>query len=557
MDSFSLNTEPFENTLDRRFFYGGTTLMQRLDLLSHLTQFGDSVILVSGPAGSGKSTLLDRFISQAGSQWHLCVLNGDEFARFPECLAGTLKSAAPASEQELFNDWAARTDNSQLLVIVIDAAEQLGEDAFERLCALLESGHANRVRLILFGSPEAQQQHRQALEQRQLPFTTQLLEMPRMSEEETAAYLTYRLAVAGYSGENPFTATEIRAICKASDGRPAAINRLARQALLEHQARAGSKRVRRRKLPRKTGTLLPVLGIAAVLVVATWLGWQRFYPPVTEQMPVARIPMEERPLALPEPAPLVPPTPPATPAAPPARQESAPTGTAPDRPETGTRPLTEVAADLDAPEAAPATRASPVEPQPAPGTDHRPLPVPAEAQRGAAGQTLSPVPAPAADASAHREQAVEPPAAAAIPVIPVAEEHGTAPAAPAGTPPAAATDHSPTPETGMEPATAEPLPHRERWLMQQAETAYTLQLLGSRNAESIHQYLEQHHLDTHQAAVYKGLYKDADWYVLLYGIYPSRQAAIDARATLPAAIRKDQPWPRTLKSVHNAIRAIQ
>ncbi|HHH44722.1 MAG TPA: hypothetical protein ENK49_11340, partial [Gammaproteobacteria bacterium] len=77
------------------------------------------------------------------------------------------------------------------------------------------------------------------------------------------------------------------------------------------------------------------------------------------------------------------------------------------------------------------------------------------------------------------------------------------------------------------------------------------------NAESISQYLEQHHLDAHQAAVYKGLYKDADWYVLLYGIYPSRQAAIDARASLPAAIRRDQPWPRTLKSVHSAIRAIQ
>ncbi|MDH3886323.1 MAG: ATP-binding protein, partial [Desulfobacterales bacterium] len=237
MESFSLNCEPFADTIDNRFFYGGTTLMQRLDLLSHLTQFGDSVVLVSGPTGSGKTTLLSRFVSQANSQWHMCLMNADEFDHFPERLADTLKSETAASEQELFSQWVARTDNSQLLVIVIDNSEQLDDDALERLCAFLQQSTANRIRLILFGEPGAQQNHKQTFDRKQLDFSTQLLEMPRMSEEETASYLMYRLAVAGYSGENPFTATEIRAICKASDGRPAGINRLARQALLERQAR--------------------------------------------------------------------------------------------------------------------------------------------------------------------------------------------------------------------------------------------------------------------------------------------------------------------------------
>ena len=188
------------------------------------------MVLVSGPVGSGKTTLLSRFVGQANSQWHLCLMDGDEFDHFPQRLADALKSEAPAGEQQLFSEWAARTDNSQLLVIVIDNSEQLDDNAFERLCALLEQGNANRIRLILFGSPAAQQGYKQSFEQKQLKFGTQLLEMPRMSEEETASYLMYRLAVAGYSGENPFAATEIRAICKASDGRPLAINQLARQA---------------------------------------------------------------------------------------------------------------------------------------------------------------------------------------------------------------------------------------------------------------------------------------------------------------------------------------
>ena len=49
----------------------------------------------------------------------------------------------------------------------------------------------------------------------------------------------------------------------------------------------------------------------------------------------------------------------------------------------------------------------------------------------------------------------------------------------------------------------------------------------------------------------------ASWYVLMYGVYPSRQAALEARDTLPAKGRKNKPWPRSLKSVHASIREAQ
>ena len=103
LERLSLNHEPFADTIDERFFYAGTALMQRLDLLSHLTQFGDSVVLVSGPTGSGKTTLLSRFASQANSQWRLCLLNADEFDHFAERLADALKSEPTANEQELLS----------------------------------------------------------------------------------------------------------------------------------------------------------------------------------------------------------------------------------------------------------------------------------------------------------------------------------------------------------------------------------------------------------------------------------------------------------------------
>ncbi|MFQ5642220.1 MAG: AAA family ATPase [Thiogranum sp.] len=554
MESFSLTCEPFANTIDNRFFYGGTTLMQRLDLLSHLTQFGDSVILVAGPAGSGKTTLLSRFTGQANSQWRMCLLNGDEFDRFPQRLADTLQSETPAGEQELLAEWAARTDNSQLLVIVIDNSEHLDSNAFERLCALLEGSNANRVRLILFGTPEAQQSHRQALEQKQLEFSTQLLEMPRMSEEETASYLMYRLAVAGYSGENPFTATEIRAICKASDGRPAAINELARQALEEHQARAGSKRVRVRQGARKVGSLTWGLGSAAILILAVWLGWHKLYPPVTDQAPAAQIAMEERPLAIPAPAPLRTPAEPPVPADPSGGNDNDSIETTPGEPQQAApdaknTPLAMVATGLKASETDRVPE-SPAETPPTAGSGAKSPPATGGGQTSPAMTQAAPEPASGADAIDNAQ--VAPPSPAGIAAPETARE--TTPAAVTSAAPEPAPADPPASAATAQPvATPEPLPHDERWLLQQPETAFTLQLLGSRNAESITRYLEHHHLDISQAAIYKGLYKNAEWYVLLYGIYPSRQAAIDARAGLPAAIRKGKPWPRTLQTVHNAI----
>jgi DamX protein len=144
-----------------------------------------------------------------------------------------------------------------------------------------------------------------------------------------------------------------------------------------------------------------------------------------------------------------------------------------------------------------------------------------------------------------------PPVAEATPEIRPAAVAVPAPA----TPPKPAAESAAIAESGPGPAAT--LPHDEAWLLQQPEQNYSLQLLGSRQAGSITDYIKQHHLEMEKSAFYRGTYRGGEWYVLLYGIYPSRQAALEARAELPAKIRKDKPWPRTLKSVHTAIREAQ
>jgi len=555
LKTYSLSCEPFADGLDGRFFYAGSALMQRLDLLIHLTRFGDSIILVSGPPGSGKTTLLSRFVAQANRQWRLCLMNADEFAQFGQRLGDALGIGETTDERQMVQHWASQSDASQLLVILIDDAQRLPTDAMQKLCTLLDESLAERIRLILFGTPEAQQALKQSLERQVQSCTAQLLEIPKLSEEETAAYMMYRLAVAGYSGESPFTATEVRAICKAAGGRPAGINRRAHEALRELQMRSRGK-PRKPQTPRKRSGTAWALASVVVVVMVAYMGWERLRPanpPAAPPDSRGQKAGQMLPLNLPEPqalsqagalsesAPL--PQPEA-----PTEREALPAPPAAPAPDVGEPEKQAQAQPLTAePDTAPAaeTPASPIA-LPAPET------TPETAKAGS--DHSDGIPAPTPEQPSTPSVAATPNAVApAEALTPTSNEAGAtrmpAPAEPAvraATPTAPKAAESATQRAGG--------PHREAWLLEQPGSQYSLQLLGTRHEQSIFDYMQQQRLDPTRCAYYRGSFKGGEWYVLVYGVFPSRQAALDARADLPARVKKDHPWPRSLASVQAAIR---
>lgn len=539
IEAYSLSCEPFNDTLDGRFFYASPALMQRLDLLTHLTQFGESIILVAGPHGSGKTSLLARFIGYAGDHWRLCLIDAGQFGQFRQRLGDALGISDTGDEHLLLEQWAAHSSAPELLVIVIDNAQELSVEAVQKLTALLDQPLADRVRLILFGTAEAVTTVKQTLDSNNM----QLLEIPKLSEEDTAAYLMYRLAVAGYSGENPFTPTEIRAICKAADGRPANINRLAHDALTEHQIRAPGERLRTARAPQRKRRL--AWGIAALLApgiifYATWLRQQTgtlMDATANHQAPGLG---QEIPLQLPESEPVAAPAEPLLPAPGPAAT--------PVHPALQVRP---------APEAA----------QPLPTPQNLNMPTPERPAAPAAEQAT-------AVSTQNQDVSAEPvvpgpttPEPVAAEPATVAEPHPTPGTVDAPPRPAIITEPDPSvaavkptqpaPTTAVSHDAVPEETHREDWLLQQAPGDYSLQLLGSRHQQSIIDYIERNHLPAGKTAYYRGRFKDEDWYVLMFGVFPSRQGALDARATLPVRVRKENPWPRSIKSVHAAIRAAQ
>ncbi|RKZ35695.1 MAG: hypothetical protein DRQ41_15570 [Gammaproteobacteria bacterium] len=91
------------------------------------------------------------------------------------------------------------------------------------------------------------------------------------------------------------------------------------------------------------------------------------------------------------------------------------------------------------------------------------------------------------------------------------------------------------------------------WLRRQNPNAYTLQVLGVYDRLTLKKFIAQNNLN--EVAMFKTIYHDKDWYVLVYGIYQTRAQAEAALTQLPASLRNNtQPWARSLKSIQKLIK---
>ncbi len=94
---------------------------------------------------------------------------------------------------------------------------------------------------------------------------------------------------------------------------------------------------------------------------------------------------------------------------------------------------------------------------------------------------------------------------------------------------------------------------KEDWLRVQNPNAYTLQILGVHERLTLQAFITEYQLK--EVAMFKTTYRNKDWYVLAYGIYPTRSEAEAAIAKLPASLRKNtQPWVRSLGSIQRLIK---
>ncbi len=92
----------------------------------------------------------------------------------------------------------------------------------------------------------------------------------------------------------------------------------------------------------------------------------------------------------------------------------------------------------------------------------------------------------------------------------------------------------------------------ERHLLARQPGDWTVQLMGSHDAQAIRSFREQYSLSMRR---YRKLRNGKDWYVLVYGSYPSRDAAVAGVAALPEPLQRLQPWIRSMADVQAEIRS--
>jgi len=94
---------------------------------------------------------------------------------------------------------------------------------------------------------------------------------------------------------------------------------------------------------------------------------------------------------------------------------------------------------------------------------------------------------------------------------------------------------------------------REPWVLSQPEKSYTLQLLSSKEEHVVNEYLSNPAIPD-PTAYYKANVLGEDWYSVVYGVFPSFEAAQQHMRLLPPGLLRYKPWARTFADVQRAIK---
>ena len=152
--------------------------------------------------------------------------------------------------------------------------------------------------------------------------------------------------------------------------------------------------------------------------------------------------------------------------------------------------------------------------------------------------------APETKAPAQTKPAVSQPVKAPTPAATTAPKATATTTAPAATTPAATTPAAPAAKTGASPGKTT---GNVGSLQSASSSNYTLQLSSSSNYDNLNAWAKKSNLKNY--VVYQTTRNGQPWYVLVSGIYASKDEAKRAVSTLPADVQAKNPWAKPIHQV--------
>ncbi|MBU0564227.1 MAG: AAA family ATPase [Gammaproteobacteria bacterium] len=477
-----------------------------LGQLHHLARYSQLLLLVTGPEGSGKTLLRQALVASSNKQAVQSVVITPQATMDASALLAQIAQALNSQEADFDGVMAQVIQlalTGQEVYLLVDDAEQLTGAAVETLLRLAAGTPEARPHVFLFGE-SALGGRLEALSDGEERYHA--IALQPYEEDETREYLALRLEGAG-SGLECLSEEQIGRIHEQSGGWPGAINQLARDELI---AAMQSKRGRRKSvgigfpLPKKH--LVAVVAVLVLIAVGFLFlrGGDSERPSAPE---VTSLPLD---------------------------------GSSASGPSAETGEQDPAAIEFDGQE--------------------RPLSLPL----GGDAQPVVREPLAAAAGGESEDENGGPTANAAVPTIP-APAPAPAPAPgervqPAPAPQVAAPAPAPAPASPqVRPNAAERAPAaatasgstNSSWYASQPGSNYLVQILGTRVEKNAQAIVQQHGGNyRYFAKVHEG----KPLYVVTYGSFANRAAAVAAVKTLPVSLQAGKPWVRNLASVQQEIK---
>ncbi|MGC3504695.1 AAA family ATPase [Pseudomonas aeruginosa] len=513
-----------------------------LGQLHHLARYSQLLLLVTGPLGSGKTLLRQALVASTNKDAVLSVVisartAADETSLLRQVAQGL--SINQASLEAILTKVAQLAITGQDVYLMVDDAEQLQDSALEVLLLLASGTNEGRLHVFLFGEPSLLPRLEVFSEGEE---RFHAIELQPYSEEETRDYLAQRLEGAG-QGIELISNDLLVDIHEQSEGWPGAINQVARDALIEAMlANRGAARKATGgsfNLPKKH---LVILAVVAIGVIAAWFMQGKSKPEAPQtastelsmngatpaqaqaqaQQPGSGPAVEFNGSSQPLPLPLV--------------GESQPVIREPLAQAAGQGGDDEGGLPSVAVPPTVSSSASPVTPLANNGVTpmHPVPPAPTEPTAPAATPTPAQTPAPAAPVASA-------PASKPAPA--------PAPAKPAASKPATTAAAKPAPAPAAKPASGGGA--GSQWYRNQSGGNFALQILGTGSEANAQAFIRQQ--GGGDFRYFKKTLQGKPFYVVTYGSFPNRAAALAAVKKLPSKVQAGKPWPRTFASIQQEI----
>lgn len=596
--NYNLEHDPFDVEQGTAVCYLSPQWKQLIDLLLHLSQTSQSLLLVTGLSGMGKTTLLRQFVQQVGDSAGVCKIQGDDSIG-PDVLRyllakhldlALLDNQKETFQRQMFTKLATMQESGQHYLLVIDDAHLLPERTLTAILMIATQQPESTwpLHVILLGGPQLEATISDITAQHFEEGVTHTSRIKPLTREATEQYIYHRLNAAGSFADFPFSREDMDEIYQNSGGIPGKINLFARQ-MLEDKIPEG----RTMNYPgfslKKWGVLGAVLSGMALLGMIFL-----FFPAANDkndnneaQSPAA---MEQ---AAAEPAPQfqddVPPGDTTVEdeqdkagdgerfeagglsisAAPVADDGSLAQGAAIES-ENGA--ISETLSTPPLAQDAPTSALSPVQSSVESGNHSLELTTPAPVAADAAAPiadkaavvTTPTPPMPVSPPIALESKSVTPPPAPAVKpktaksASVVAKKNLTPKKSLAASKSSAASKpQKMTPPPSVAATAKSPVKMaysaNEKQLLAAKGDNYTLQVMGSYNEAQLRNFVKQAQLQG-KIRYFRTYLQGKPWYVVVVGEYTDLTKAQNAIEKLPAKVQAVKPWPRRLSSIQEVIK---